>query len=214
MKQLLKSIPLSLFLLSSIKSFASEDAVRSSNNLFTYIQDGGPLMIAIVGLAVIALTIIIERAIYFTRKKAWTVKTLIPILENAKTNSNAVFKEELENDLRDEFQLHANDLEKGLGLLSGCGNLAPVLGFLGTVIGMISAFAAIAAATTVNAKVVAVGIQIALITTASGLIVAAPILFSYYLFTHIIHNRYIESEKIITRLSASLPRISEKVSCE
>jgi biopolymer transport protein ExbB/TolQ len=76
---------------------------------------------------------------------------------------------------------------------------------------MISAFAAIAAATTVNAKVVAVGIQVALVTTAGGLIVAAPILFAYYAFIHVIQNRYIASEGIISELSSKLPRMSDSI---
>ena len=60
-------------------------------------------------------------------------------------------------------------LERGLVALSSVANVAPLLGFLGTVSGMISAFEAIANADNVNAKLVASGISEALITTASGL---------------------------------------------
>jgi biopolymer transport protein ExbB len=111
------------------------------------------------------------------------------LAETART-SDARFREQLEEELRTEFQIYANDLEKGLALLSGLGNLSPIVGFLGTVVGMISAFAAIASASTVNAKVVASGIQVALITTAGGLIVAAPTLAFYYLFQHVIQSLY------------------------
>lgn len=63
-------------------------------------------------------------------------------------------------------------LEKGLSWISLFIALAPMLGFMGTVIGMIQAFDAIAAANNISPGVVATGIQVALITTVSGLIVA------------------------------------------
>jgi biopolymer transport protein ExbB len=63
-------------------------------------------------------------------------------------------------------------LEKGLVWLSLFIALAPMLGFLGTVVGMIFAFQAIAAAGDVSPTVVASGIQVALVTTVAGLIVA------------------------------------------
>jgi biopolymer transport protein ExbB len=63
-------------------------------------------------------------------------------------------------------------LEKGLSWISLFIALAPMLGFMGTVIGMIDAFDAIAAENNISPGVVANGIKVALITTVSGLIVA------------------------------------------
>lgn len=63
-------------------------------------------------------------------------------------------------------------LEKGLVWISLFISLAPMLGFMGTVIGMISAFDAIAAAGDISPSLVAGGIKIALLTTVAGLIVA------------------------------------------
>ncbi|MBT3647494.1 MAG: MotA/TolQ/ExbB proton channel family protein [Flavobacteriales bacterium] len=63
-------------------------------------------------------------------------------------------------------------LEKGLSWISLFIALAPMLGFFGTVIGMISAFDAIAAANNISPGIVAGGIGVALITTVSGLLVA------------------------------------------
>lgn len=63
-------------------------------------------------------------------------------------------------------------LEKGLSWISLFIALAPMLGFMGTVIGMIEAFEAIAAENNISPGVVANGIKVALITTVSGLIVA------------------------------------------
>ena len=73
-------------------------------------------------------------------------------------------------------------LERNMIWLSTIANLAPMIGFLGTVSGMISAFQAIAEAGDVEPSVVAGGISEALITTASGLIVGIIIQFFYNLF--------------------------------
>ena len=74
-------------------------------------------------------------------------------------------------------------LEKNVSWISLFIALAPMLGFMGTVIGMISAFDKIAEANTINASIVAGGIKIALITTVSGLIVAIilQIFYNYIL---------------------------------
>ena len=63
-------------------------------------------------------------------------------------------------------------LEKGLVVLATLTNVAPLLGFLGTVIGMIIAFQSIEAAGEVEATLVAGGIKVALLTTAAGLVIA------------------------------------------
>lgn len=70
-------------------------------------------------------------------------------------------------------------LERGLVWISLFIALAPMLGFLGTVIGMIQAFADIEAAGDINPTIVAAGIKVALLTTAFGLI-AAIILQIFY----------------------------------
>jgi len=66
-------------------------------------------------------------------------------------------------------------LQRSLIWLASIAAIAPLLGFLGTVSGMIHAFDAIAAADQVSAKVVASGISEALITTEAGLCIAIPI---------------------------------------
>ncbi len=86
-------------------------------------------------------------------------------------------------------------LERGLTALATISNVAPLLGFLGTVSGMISAFAAIAAAEQVSAKLVAKGIQEALITTAAGLVIAVPITLFYSYFVTRIDRFVIEMEE-------------------
>jgi len=86
-------------------------------------------------------------------------------------------------------------LERGLIWLSTVGNIAPLLGFLGTVSGMINAFAAIAQAEQVSAKVVASGIEEALITTLVGLCIAIPVNTMHNYFVSQISRFVIDMEE-------------------
>lgn len=83
--------------------------------------------------------------------------------------------EDVEKAIESSGSIEMAYLEKGLVVLASVSSIAPMLGFLGTVSGMIRAFAEIAAAKNVEASLVAGGIQEALITTAAGLIIAIPI---------------------------------------
>ncbi len=74
-------------------------------------------------------------------------------------------------------------LERGLAVLASASNIAPIIGFLGTVVGMIASFDAIASQGLNNPALVAKGISVALITTAGGLIVAVITLPFYNFFT-------------------------------
>jgi biopolymer transport protein ExbB len=85
-------------------------------------------------------------------------------------------------------------LERGLGVLATISNIAPLLGFLGTVSGMINSFEALARAGLSNPGLVAQGISEALITTAAGLAVAIPILAAYNYFTARIGTYVLEME--------------------
>ncbi|HMA76534.1 MAG TPA: MotA/TolQ/ExbB proton channel family protein [Candidatus Krumholzibacteriaceae bacterium] len=91
-------------------------------------------------------------------------------------------------------------LERGLVVIATVAQVAPLLGFLGTVSGMISAFASIAAAEQVSAKVVASGIEEALITTATGLIIAIPASIGHSYFVSQIDRFVLEMEEASAEL--------------
>ena len=77
----------------------------------------------------------------------------------------------------------ANELRRYLRVLNGVSTVSPLLGLLGTVGGMIQAFNVIATSPAMGrAEMLAGGISIALITTASGLLVAIPALVFYLFF--------------------------------
>ncbi|MCK4352633.1 MotA/TolQ/ExbB proton channel family protein [candidate division WOR-3 bacterium] len=74
-------------------------------------------------------------------------------------------------------------LDRGLPVLAAVSTIAPIIGFLGTVMGMIHAFQAIAIAGEVEPTLVATGIQEALVTTATGLSIAFPVVAFHVYFT-------------------------------
>lgn len=90
-------------------------------------------------------------------------------------------------------------LERGLVVLATVSTVAPLLGFLGTVIGMIQAFQAIELAGEVEATLVAGGIKVALITTASGLVIAIPISIAHNYFVSRIDRLVIDMEESAQR---------------
>ncbi|HEX2394564.1 MAG TPA: MotA/TolQ/ExbB proton channel family protein [Bacteroidales bacterium] len=77
-------------------------------------------------------------------------------------------------------QVEIYKLEKGLAILASCAGAAPMLGFFGTVLGMVKTFMDMSAAgTSLDIGVLSNGIYIALITTVGGLLVGIPAYFAY-----------------------------------
>ncbi|HIC15669.1 MAG TPA: MotA/TolQ/ExbB proton channel family protein [Gemmatimonadetes bacterium] len=86
-------------------------------------------------------------------------------------------------------------LERGLVILATIANVAPLMGFLGTVAGMILAFAAIEEAGDVDPTLVAGGIKVALLTTAAGLLIAVPVNIAYNFFVTRIDKLIVDMER-------------------
>lgn len=167
--------------------------------------EGGPLFMSFVLVALIlGLAFCIERIIYLTMSTSNTKKLLRHVesalqqggVEAAKEvcrNTSgpvaSIFYQGLERadegaDMVEKSVVSYGGvqmglLEKNLSWISLFIALAPMLGFLGTVIGMIQAFDAIAATGSMSASVVAGGIGVALITTVSGLFVAIVLQIFY-----------------------------------
>lgn len=96
------------------------------------------------------------------------------------------------------------NLESGLVWLATVSNVAPMLGFLGTVIGMIEAFQAIELAGEVEATLVAGGIKVALITTAAGLTIAIPVSIAHNYFISRIDRLVLDMEEAAQKMVDAL----------
>ncbi|MDL1957737.1 MAG: MotA/TolQ/ExbB proton channel family protein [Candidatus Desulfofervidus auxilii] len=173
--------------------------------IISFLAKGGILVIPILFCSVIALTIVLERLYRFRKlriknpdliakvKKALNEKGVdeaLFILENSKNPLGRVLKEgikryqagreEIERAMAFAAEREIRELEKYLPALSTIGDIAPLLGLLGTVTGMIKAFMVIERlGGKVNASVLAGGIWEAMLTTALGLSVAIPTIVAH-----------------------------------
>jgi biopolymer transport protein ExbB len=165
---------------------------------------GGPVMIPLGLLSLVALAIIIERLWVLRRGNFLqnsTVHTLSGLLASDKfqgavdfcrrhpgpftdlvtalvENRHAPY-EELKEILEDTGRLQLMGLQRGLPALATIVAGAPLLGLLGTVIGMIKIFSVVATAGSSITEQLSSGISQALITTATGLVIAIPALFTH-----------------------------------
>jgi biopolymer transport protein ExbB len=173
-----------------------------TNKLFEFIQQGGYIfMIPLILMSVISLAVILERIFALREKKIIPgdfeqrvksffkserkdgfsdAKSLIDVIIN---KSLADLKDNGNNAIEKCFEINAElyieHLNKRLWILSAIGNLAPLLGLLGTVVGLSIAFKQIGIEG-LSQESVASGIAMALITTITGLFIAIPTLFALY----------------------------------
>ncbi len=116
-------------------------------------------------------------------------------------------KEDIRESIEDAGRFEIPRLERYLSALATCANIAPLLGLLGTVSGMIKAFAQIQNLRgQVNPSDLAEGISNALVTTAAGLTVAIPMLVVYNYFVTRVDNMVIEMELSSSELIELLTR--------
>ena len=162
-----------------------------------FIEGGAGFMSLIIICLVIGLALSIERILYLSFSKTNTKKLIADVekaleeggIEKAKEvcrNTRgpvaSIYYQGLlhydqgidvvEKNIVSYGSVQNSELESGLSWISLFIAIAPSLGFLGTVIGMIQAFDAIQAAGDISPNVVAGGMKVALITTVAGLIVA------------------------------------------
>ncbi len=116
--------------------------------------------------------------------------------------SEAELKEILEEAGRQEVP----GIRAWLPTLGTIASVAPLLGLLGTVVGMIEVFSTLSEETTVNPSMLAGGISKALLTTAIGMVIAMPTLAAYNFFIAKVQTLIIEMEKTSLRIIAALKR--------
>lgn len=95
-----------------------------------------------------------------------------------------------------------NRLEQRLPVLAAIGHLTPLMGLLGTVLGMITCFHKIQSmGGQADVDALAGGIWVALLTTAFGLIVALPVMAAYHFFENLVNKRSCEMQYLISELN-------------
>ncbi len=113
-------------------------------------------------------------------------------------------REVMKDSIQESANLVIHELERYVGALGTIAAVAPLLGLLGTVIGMIKVFTAIMLEGTGNAGVLAGGISEALITTAAGLCVAIPAMIAHRFFQRRIDTISVAMEQQAVKLVDAL----------
>ncbi|WP_404379603.1 MotA/TolQ/ExbB proton channel family protein [Caenispirillum salinarum] len=164
---------------------------------------GGPIMLVLAALSVVTLAVVLYKVIQFLAAGVWARRGVgralelwhagradeaAPVLARERgpvaqvllvalhTRLNPHMRsEEAREEAERVAALHMDRLTGGLRLLAVIATLSPLLGLLGTVIGMIDAFQALeSAGSKVDPSILSGGIWVALLTTAAGLVVAIP----------------------------------------
>lgn len=183
-------------------------------NLLDKFNQGGPVMWPLLIFSVLALAVAIER--FFALRKARvnvneflarvrkalmvnrSLRDAVKICEQYQGPVASVLKagllkfgqpkEDVEKTIENAALFEMGRLERGLPFLATTANISPLLGFLGTVTGMINSFDALAKVGLSNPAAVAAGISEALITTATGLAIAIPVQLVYNYFMNKINK--------------------------
>lgn len=210
-----------------VTTSASSD-VSWLQNLIETLNAGGPVVMLLILMSIIALTIVILKLIQFRRAQLWkksTVQKVLTLWQHGKVEHALALADKNPNPttqalarairgkqqqlpdavIREEVLRYGSDalfhLRKGFRPLEVIGSLAPLLGLLGTVMGMIKAFQQLeAAGNKVNPAILSGGIWEALLTTAVGLCVAIPVVaLLNWLERHVDHQAH-QMDNVVTKI--------------
>ncbi|BAP88598.1 MotA/TolQ/ExbB proton channel family protein [Burkholderiales bacterium GJ-E10] len=195
--------------------------------MFAIVQAIGWPIWPLITASIVALALIIERAVALRRLRVLPDNLLADVLNlHTRRQINAEVIEKLQADSPLGFLLAsglrsvderrdvtiramevagghvAHELSRYLTLLGAIGSIAPLLGLLGTVVGMIDIFASQQGGA--NPQQLAQGISVALYSTAFGIVVAVPSVLAYRIFRARVDDFLVEMEQQGARLVAAL----------
>ncbi|MDT8368977.1 MAG: MotA/TolQ/ExbB proton channel family protein [Longimicrobiales bacterium] len=202
--------------------------MENQYDLLTLFADGGPMMYPLILCSLVALGVIIAKTWTLFAAHRGTQMLLVEVEEAARDGRTAeaieiaastpgptaailyaglrridggsVMEGEIDYAISTTGTIELSFLERGLVVLATIANVAPLMGFLGTVAGMIIAFDAIARAGNVDPTLVAGGIKVALLTTAAGLVIALPVNIGYNYFVTRIDGLILDMEQGAQRI--------------
>ena len=195
-----------------------------TENLLAALRDGGPMLIPLGFCSFLLFVFVFERAISLRRGRViprpFVKRFLLQLKEGQLERKEALARcqenrspvaevfaagvmkwhrpaVEVEQAMIDGGERVSNGLRRYLRLFNGISTISPLLGLLGTVVGMIRAFNAIATADAMGRpELLAAGISQALLTTAAGLTVAIPAIIAYLFFASRVDRLIIEIDSL------------------
>jgi len=149
-----------------------------------YIKSGGEVMYVLLGMNILGITLIIWKFFSFYGEKKLITFYAQEILNSLQKDKKGSYSDSLLLEMaKDRVYSVGHKLGKGLNTIKIIATISPLLGLLGTALGVLSAFQAIATHGLSEPSLFANGISMALITTVGGLIVAIPHFIFYNYLT-------------------------------
>ena len=161
-----------------------------------WFERGGPVMWPLLLLSLAAVALIVERILFWLRERRSPVRQAIDRFLTAHPDG---LQGGEDFDLEFPLRVEERRLERGMALLDTVITAAPLLGILGTVLGIIDSFELLSSRSVQDPLAVTGGVAAALITTASGLVIALVVLFPYNYFRTLIQARLDEMEHELRR---------------
>ena len=195
--------------------------------MWELVKAGGWLMLPLLLCSIFMLAISLERLIRLKRKSILPPQLLLQGDDNTQTVMDALHQDA---DLQDstlgrifmagersrlqspeyaraQMEAVASEeigyLEKNINFLGTLSAVAPLLGLLGTVLGIIESFLILDLSANSNPTLMIPGISKALITTAVGMLIAIPALFAYRYFQRLVHEYIMQLEQQATLFHAA-----------
>jgi biopolymer transport protein ExbB len=201
--------------------------------MLNFFLSGGPLMYPLLACSIISLTVVIERLIFWVimnrhsnrqlldevmelcesgnwetvrLKTAGSQDPIIKILISGILHRRYSMAKAMEASASDEIKR----MRRFMNVLDTMITVAPLLGILGTVTGIIQSFNVLGTSGIEHPEVVTAGIAQALITTAAGLAIAILTVFPYNYFNSLVEDASIQIEKYATSLEIVYERLVQK----
>lgn len=203
------------------------------HEIYEVLIQGGLVMIPLGICSVLALAIIIEKFITLRRKRNISpeivsvirnlsqkedIPLALSVTANYKSplanlvaiilNNSSSNPEQIKEEVLDQGRQEIRYLERGLTILETVAAIAPILGLLGTVLGMINVFSTISRLGVGDPSSLSAGISEALISTAFGLSVGIPALVFYNYFSRKAQDLILDVEKICNNLLRKIRQIN------
>ena len=224
------AIPLDVLQNKAIKNSITDTKELTWTEEFkAFFKKGGIVMYPLMLVAIIALLLFLERFVMlsyrghlgrrFTKKMDALVaekkyeeaanlclkkETSLAMVLFAVLNKVNDTRENAERSLQEALLREQPKLERRMGLLAAMGTIAPLLGLLGTVTGIITLFTVITEVGTNDARVLAGGISEALVTTEMGLVIAIPVMILHGLLSEkiekITSELYVQSTSLMNKV--------------
>ena len=160
--------------------------------LLQYIERGGVIVYILIAMNVIGFTIMLWKSFVFFMAKRSLDQISFEIIGTVDKTSPHTLAQ-----IESAISVKMSAFESGLSTVKQIASIAPLLGLLGTVVGILNAFDSISHLGLGDPTVFSSGISIALITTVAGLVVAIPHYIGYNYFIRSLEKLEVNLEKVV-----------------